>query len=320
MASGDGGRIIATGSILVDLSLRVPALPQVGGDVIAGPAVLEVGGGLNLISAARRQGAAIVYAGRHGTGPYGDLVRAALESVGVQALQPISLEADTGLCVTFVDDRAERSFVTSPGVEAVLSAEHLGRIAVRPADIVALSGYDLAYAGAQDALAAWVAALPEGQAVLLDPGPLLLGIPADLWAAVVSRTTVLTVNDREARLLADRAGSELGDLAIHAAIRYQHDLRPDALLVVRHGPLGCSYTDAADRPPTRVPSIAVAAVDTTGAGDTHSGVLLAELRAGTSTYAALRRANVAAAVSVTRAGPATAPSRSEIDERLGSED
>lgn len=317
MTAGDGGRIIATGSILVDLSLRVPALPPVGGDVIAGPPVLEVGGGFNLISAARRQGAAIVYAGRHGTGPYGDLVRAALESVGVQALQPISLEADTGLCVTFVDDRAERSFVTSPGVEAVLTAEHLGRIAVRTADIVALSGYDLAYAGAQDALAAWVAALPQGHSLLLDPGPLVLEITESVWAAVLSRITVLTVNDGEAGLLADRAASELGDLALHAAIRDRHPLRPDALLVVRHGPQGCSFTEAADRPPTRVPSIAVAAVDTTGAGDTHCGVLLAELLAGTSTYAALRRASVAAAISVTRTGPAAAPWRAEIDERLG---
>jgi ribokinase len=319
MSSGDGGRILSTGSILVDMSLRVPALPQVGGDVIAGPPVFEVGGGFNLIAAARRQGAAIVYAGRHGTGTNGELVRAALKSAGVQALQPISPEADTGLCVTLVGDRAERSFVTSPGVEAVVTVEHLGRINVRPADIVAVSGYDLAYAGSQAGLAAWVTSLPPGQPVLLDPGPLVLHIPADLWATVLKRTTVLTLNDREARLLADRTGSDLDDLSVHAAVRRRHALPPDALLVVRHGPQGCSFTEAAHATPTTVPSIEVAAVDSTGAGDTHGGVLLAELLAGTETYDALRRGNVAAAISVTRAGPAVAPTRAEIDERLAHE-
>jgi ribokinase len=316
MSSGDGRRIISTGSVLVDLSLRVPSLPQVGGDVIAGPPVFEVGGGFNLISAASRQGAAIVYAGRHGTGTYGDRVRAALKSIGVQALQPISYEGDTGLCVTFVDDRAERSFVTSPGVEAVVTADHLGPIDVRPSDIVAVSGYDLAYAGSQAGLAAWVASLPAGQPVLLDPGPLALEIPTELFVAVLSRTTVLTVNDREARLLATGAGSDLDDLDLHATIRRRHSLAPDALLVVRHGSQGCSYTETADGTPTTVPSIEVAAVDTTGAGDAHCGVLVAELLTGTPTYDALRRANVAAAISVTRSGPAVAPSRPEIDERL----
>jgi ribokinase len=316
MSSGDGARIVSTGSILVDLRLRVPALPEVGGDVIAAPPVLEVGGGFNLVCAAQRQGAAIVYAGRHGTGPYGELVRAALESLGVQALQPPSREGDTGLCVTFVDDRAERSFVTSPGVEAVLTAEHLAGIVVRPADIVAVSGYDLAYPGSQSALAAWVASLPLGQPVLLDPGPLVPEIPRDLWAAVLSRTTVLTLNEREARLLADRRDSGSDDVVLHTALRRQHPLGQDALVVVRHGARGCSFTERAGAAPRTVPSIEVAAIDSTGAGDTHAGVLLAGLLAGTSTYDALRRANVAAAISVTRAGPAVAPSRAEVDEWL----
>ena len=54
-------------------------------------------------------------------------------------------------------------------------------------------------------------------------------------------------------------------------------------------------------------------VDTNGAGDAHTGVLLAERAAGTDWVEACRRANVAGAIKVTRRGPATAPTASEID-------
>jgi sugar/nucleoside kinase (ribokinase family) len=57
----------------------------------------------------------------------------------------------------------------------------------------------------------------------------------------------------------------------------------------------------------------VAAVDTTGAGDAHSGVFLAALAGGLSPARAARRANAAAALSVTRPGPATSPTRTELD-------
>jgi len=62
-----------------------------------------------------------------------------------------------------------------------------------------------------------------------------------------------------------------------------------------------------------IPAPAVVAVDTTGAGDAHSGVFLAGLADGLSPAAAASRANAAAALTVTRAGPATSPTRAELD-------
>jgi sugar/nucleoside kinase (ribokinase family) len=61
---------------------------------------------------------------------------------------------------------------------------------------------------------------------------------------------------------------------------------------------------------------AVNAVDTTGAGDAHSGVFLAGLAAGLTVGEAARRANAAAALTVTRAGAATSPTRAELDRFL----
>jgi sugar/nucleoside kinase (ribokinase family) len=63
---------------------------------------------------------------------------------------------------------------------------------------------------------------------------------------------------------------------------------------------------------------AVTAVDTTGAGDAHSGVFLAGLAAGLTVGDAARRANAAAALAVTRSGAAVSPTKAELDQFLGS--
>jgi len=71
-------------------------------------------------------------------------------------------------------------------------------------------------------------------------------------------------------------------------------------------------------PPEHVPGFAVEAVDTNGAGDTHTGVFLAALASGAGPAEAVRRANAAAALSVTRRGPATGPTAAELDAFLSS--
>jgi sugar/nucleoside kinase (ribokinase family) len=68
--------------------------------------------------------------------------------------------------------------------------------------------------------------------------------------------------------------------------------------------------------PVHVPGYAVDAVDTTGAGDAHTGTFLAALARGQDPVAAARTANAAAALSVTRHGPATAPTTTELADFL----
>lgn len=76
---------------------------------------------------------------------------------------------------------------------------------------------------------------------------------------------------------------------------------PDGCLVARYGAA-----------PIRVPGFRVAATDTNGAGDTHTGTFIAALASGADEIEATRLANAAAAFSVTRAGPAAAPTAAEL--------
>jgi sugar/nucleoside kinase (ribokinase family) len=87
-------------------------------------------------------------------------------------------------------------------------------------------------------------------------------------------------------------------------------LSDDALIVVRDGPQGCWIHQRDER--RHVPGFAVKAVDSNGAGDAHAGVFVAGLAQGLTAHEAARRANAAAAIAVTRWGPATSPGAAEL--------
>jgi sugar/nucleoside kinase (ribokinase family) len=325
--NGPVKRLVFAGEAIVDVLMRVPALPGRGGDILAESASVEVGGGFNIMAAAVRQDLPVVYAGGHGTGPWGDKVRAALAAEGIGLLRPLYPDADTGFTVGLVEPDGERTFVTALGAES-LGAESPGQpdawdlVRPRSGDAVYVSGYGLVPAGPGQVLGAWAAGLPPEVLLFADPGPLVADIPATVLDPVLARCDWWSCNRREAALL---TGSE--DPA-EAARRLARRTRR-AGVIVRSGPDGCVLATPPPGPaqehslaPEHVLSLshiaapAVTAVDTTGAGDAHSGVFLAGLAAGLTPAEAARRANAAAALAVTRAGAATAPTRTELDRFL----
>ena len=58
MTSAGSARLVVLDSVLVDLTLRVDALPDRGGDVRSDSSMLAPGGGFNVLAAAARQGMA----------------------------------------------------------------------------------------------------------------------------------------------------------------------------------------------------------------------------------------------------------------------
>ena len=95
-------------------------------------------------------------------------------------------------------------------------------------------------------------------------------------------------------------------------------LHDGAVAIVRDGPQGCHLREGGRT--AYLPGHPQEAVDTNGAGDTHTGVLLAERARGSGWLEAARRANAAGAIKVTRRGPATAPTAAEIDAFLAEQE
>ncbi|MFT0473661.1 PfkB family carbohydrate kinase [Pseudomonas antarctica] len=301
-------RLLHTGQVIVDLVMALDTLPATGGDVLAQSARFEAGGGFNVMAAARRNGLPVVYLGRHGNGRFGDLARAAMRAEGVEVAQAASDGKDTGLCVSLTEATTERTFISHIGAEGDLSAEDLARVVPRADDYVYVSGYSLLLEGKAQALLDWLLALPREITVVFDPGPLVKSPDSALMIALLPRIDIWTSNGPEA--LAFTGASTLAD----ALLELNRHLPAEALRVVRDGPNGCWVSRQGEA--EHVPGFKVIAVDSNGAGDAHTGVFLAGLAEGLQPSQAARRANAAAALAVTRWGPATSPGTDEVDALL----
>jgi sugar/nucleoside kinase (ribokinase family) len=288
-------RLLVVGSAIVDLVLYVDAVPDPGGDVLARRSLTRVGGAFNVLAAAVAAGLPTAYVGLTGDGPFGTQVRAALTEAGVELVFPEPAATDSGFCVALVDRAGERTFATTVGAEGGLTTELLATVVPRETDAIYVSGYDLAYPHGQ-AIAEWVRGLGGGRTVLLDPGPLVAEIDADLLDRVLECVSWLSLNLREGVLLTSHAEPK--------AIARTVFERAPALegVVIRDGANGCDVFWAPEEG-QHVPAPEVQVVDSNGAGDVHVAAFLAALTAGHGPVGAARAANDTAARAVTTFGP-----------------
>ena len=305
-------RLVCVGSVVVDIVMKVAGLPEPGGDVVAHSSMLAVGGAFNVMAAARSQSISVAYAGGHGTGPFGDMVRSSLAEIGIEIAAPAASSLDTGFTITLVAADGERTFVTAPGAEATLTRAALDSIPISPADLIYVSGYGLAYPGSGPALAGWVSRLEAGVTVVVDPGPLVAEIPPQILRDVAARCNWWTCNEREGRLVTGAASP-------YDSIRGLAELAGRGGILVRLGRDGCLLL-MRGQDVQHSPARWVEVVDTTGAGDAHTGTFLAALAEGVKPSEAVHMANVAASIAVSRYGPATSPTAEELRSALAGED
>ena len=312
------GRVIHTAQIVMDLTIRIDSLPEPGGDVFGEDTGMHVGGGYNVLYAARQLGAPAVYAGTLGNGAFTDAARQGLAAIGVEHIGAI-VDGDLGYCVAITDSSAERTFISTRGAETRDPLDAFDALELADDDMLYICGYSLAHDANRAALERLAGRLgaPRFRA-LFDVSPMIGDIPLETLKRIGSLKPLWSLNQREANILAGRLGLEQGtpgQLAERLAA-------PLGEVLVRAGAEGAWYA-AGDKRQSgvavrHIPTIAVQSVDTNGAGDTHSGVLCAALARGEEIMTALLWANVAGALSTTRSGPATCPSESEIREKARS--
>ncbi len=303
-------RVIHTAQALIDEVVEIPGLPRRGQNAMASSFQRYAGGAVNILIAAARQGAVAIHAGAHGTGPNGDLIRAALAKDGIRLTADPIADHDTGICFVMIEPSAERTFVTTLGAERYPTEVSFARSEPAAGDLVCVSGYSLV-GTTRDPLLAWLEALPARVEVVLDPGAIFAGLPAPLRERVLRRTTVWTSNAEEASQLTGWTGME--ETAAAIATR----LDTNAVVIVRDGPRGCAMRVDGDT--VTLPGFPQTPLDTNGAGDCHTGILVGERALGATWSDAAHRANAGAAIKVTRRGPASAPTRAEIDAFLANQ-
>lgn len=295
----------------MDFVVRVEHLPAPGETVLGnGFQMIPGGKGANQACAAGRLGGSEMHVrmvGRVGLDVFADHLKASLAAAGVDVTYVHgSRSQPTGVALIWVDRNGQNSIIVASGANHALDASETEglRNAFRAADF-ALFQLETPLPVVSAALKL---AQDEGARTILDPAP-AQPLPAEL----LSRVDILTPNETEALSLlgsnATTMDNDPGEVS-----RALLALGPKAVLL-KLGDRGCYYDDGTVT--HQVPAFPVNAVDTTAAGDTFNGALAVALAEGRALDEALRFANAAAGLSVTRMGAQSSiPARKDVDQLL----
>jgi ribokinase len=223
-------------------------------------------------------------------------IEASLKQAGV-VLHAVRLnDQTTGTAFICVSDDAENAITVAPGANSGLLPSHLPSLAGYTHLLLQLETplpTVLAYA---------LAARAAGISVVLNAAP-AQSLPSELLATI----DVLVVNEGELAVVTNHQGS-IAECLQRIAV---------PTVVVTLGAQGCCARHGNEF--FEQTAFAITPVDTTAAGDTFCGSLVAALSSGLALQQALRRASAASALACTRLGAQTSiPHGSEVDAFLTS--
>lgn len=275
------------GSINLDHVYRVPHLPQPGETLSAVDYTVGLGGkGANQSVAVAKAGAAIRHigcVGREGTWALGRL-----RDYGVDVSRVTIGEQPTGHAIINVDPDGENAIVIFPGANHGIDA-----VAMDEALADGVTGDTLMIQN-ETSLQVEAARIAQQKRmfVVYSAAP----FDAEAVRAILPHVSLLVVNEGEAAQL---------QVALNG--------RPEVDMVITRGSKGAEWISVGAEPVFQ-PAFRVTPVDTTGAGDTFIGTLVAGIDLGLSRVEAMRRAAAAAALQVTRPGAAQAiPTAQEVN-------
>ncbi|MGI9175761.1 MAG: ribokinase [Rhodothermales bacterium] len=309
-------KIVVVGSSNTDFAVRVEHLPGPGETVLGGAFHQAAGGkGANQAVAAARAGGEVTFVACVGEDALGDQAIEGFARDGIDTAHVFrTSEVASGVALILVDQQGENSIAVASGANAALTPDHLKQAqkAIAEADVLVVQ----LEIPLETVRAAVEMAARQGTDVVLNPAP---AQPLD--EDLLRHIAVLTPNESEAALL---TGIEVdGEEALDQVAEALLAKGVGAVLIT----LGWRGAYVATPDPAssagqavrqRVPGFKAKAVDTTAAGDVFNGALVVAMAEGRPLVEAVRFANAAAALSVTKQGAQpSAPRRDAIEALLG---
>ena len=298
-------QIAVIGSIVIDLAVQTPRLPTRGETLLGDNLKIGPGGkGANAAVVVQRAGGTAVLLGCIGDDEFGRMEMAALQAEGVDvSAVAVHPEASTGVGIAMIDADGENTILGVLGANDYLSSDDVKRAIALHRET--LDGILVNFEVPEPAVAAAVQlGVDYGIPVIVDAGPARPYTP-ETWR----NCTILTPNEQETETLVGYPISD--DVTAERAAHELLEMGPSAIVLHRgaHGALLVTPDDT-----IHIPSFSVNVVDTTGAGDAFSGALSVAVAEGLPLVDAIRRANAAGALAVTRLGTLPVmPTRQEVD-------
>jgi ribokinase len=273
--------ILVAGSANLDFITRVPHNP-VPGETVLGTELLTAPGGkgANQAVACARAGGQVAFLGALGNDIFAHPLRQSLQINGVHD-QTITVNAATGAAFITVSEQGENTIAVASGANSHLSSAHLGSLK------------DLRYLVMQleipveTVLAFARAAKQANVKIILNAAP-ARALPAELLTLV----DLLIVNEGELTTLA-------GDMPLLQQLQLMSEQVAGTVLVTLGSQGSVAFRSGQC---LEQAAYAVTVRDTTGAGDTYVGVLVAALCENLTLEQAMRQASVGAGLACTKEG------------------
>ena len=289
--------ILVAGSANLDFVVRADHIPRPGETVLGYEFKTFPGGkGANqAVAAARAGGAPTHMLVAMGSDTFAEPLKASLKDAGVHLHLIRTLDHPTGTAFICVSSDAENAITVAPGANTILAPQHLP----------SLQGFShllMQLETPLDTVTAYAkAARLAGVAVVLNAAP-----AQPLPPEVLDSVDILVVNEGELAIVSACDGTIAECLARITV----------PTVVVTLGHRGCCARHLGTI--TLQLAFPVMPVDTTGAGDTFCGTLVATLSKGHTMEQALRSASAAGALACTQAGAQSSiPQATEVMRFMG---
>ena len=299
-------KICVIGSIGYDLTTYMYKFPKAGETIVGKKFIQNPGGkGDNQVIASARVGGDVTFIGAVGDDNYGELLKKNLEENKVKTHMKIVPNMSSQIATILIDESGENRIVIVPGANNFVDKKQIDdnfdiikecdsilmqlEIPMETVEYVVDKFYEL------------------NKIIILNPAP-----GAELSDNIIKKCTYLTPNENEIGLITKMPYDTIDN--IKSAAKCLFDKGAQNVLVTL-GEKGAYLKNKNDD--IIIPTLKVKALDTTGAGDCFNGVFAACLAMGKNAIEAIKYANVASSISVTRSGAVPSlPYKNEVDEKF----
>lgn len=286
-------RILVVSSANMDFVQRMHRIPARGETVTEDSSYAYVPGGKGANSAVAfaRLGTECVFCTCLGDDENGRILRALYEKEGIDTSHiAISREVPTGLASIIVEEDGSNRIIVYPGANAVITEENIREAFDCRPDAV----YVQLEISQEAVIYASKLAYERGIPFIVDAGPARADFPLSGLGAV----EIFSPNETETKIF---TGIEPSDESLRlAAAKRLYEMVNAKYIVLKLGSAGAYLYDGARG--VTLPPYSVKVVDTTAAGDTFTAALVRFYLDGEPIERAIRLANCAASISVSRAG------------------
>jgi len=298
-------KILVIGSSNIDFVVNVQYMPAVG-ETIIGNALSKIPGGkgANQAYACAKLGGDITFLSTLGDDDSGKLLIDNLSRAGVNTgLISVLKDTPTGMAIIYINKEGNNSIVVVSGANGLCSAEYLKNQseAFQESDIMIVQmeiPYDSVYYAVEKAD-------KLGKTVILNPAPAPDYIPDEIYSCI----DIITPNETELARLTGYGIDSFENIKEGCQALLRKGVKNVLVTLGARGAMLVNNNEASIFAP---PDIKV--VDTTAAGDTFNAAIAVMLAEGRSYHDAIKFANIASTIAVSRKGAQTSvPARQEVD-------